>query len=556
MRRRLAIHAVLLALVLVALQVVVGTDGLISADEGAMVAELDLLERTGEWTAPNPEPEVDPDMLALPLELSERSAAGRWAPFAKHPAHIAVLAPLWDLGGYGGVLVASVLGVVAAAVAAGLLARRLSPGAEVAALWVTGIGSPLVFDGFQVVGHAVGAGLFGLAAVAALAALDAERRGAAALALLAVGLVAGAALVRTEAVLAGVALGVALGALGVDVRRRAAALGGAMVLSAVAVRLGEPRLVRGVLGADSLDAVATAEAASGGGLAGRWSGFKITVVDAGYGVEDGEVFLLVSVVLGVAAALAWRSRADVGIVRMLAVASAGAAVARMFTADFLVPGLLMAMPLLAVAVASLRSEHLRPRDASILWVACGLFAVAVIATQYETGGTGEWGGRYFAIGLPLLVAASVHVLSIVGASMPASTRRTAAGALGVVSLTLAVGAVRAADHARAASAAVADAVIAEVDRLDVEATVSARGAVSRFAWDDVLDGRRWFTTGVDHLPVVAEALAVDGVERVAVVLPASTEPDGVLGDGWQVETGREVRPGTLVAVATNTRSPE
>ena len=355
-------------------------------------------------------------MVALPLELSERSAVGTWAPFAKHPVHIAALAPFWAVGGYGGALALSVLGVVAAAVAAALLAGRLAPGAEVAALWATGLGSPLVFDGFQVVGHAVGAGLFGLATASALAALDAAgRRGAIGWGVLAAGLAAGAGLVRTEAVLAVVALAAAVAAFGTGVHARAAVLGAGLGLTAVAVRLGEPRLLRRVLGADSLGTVvATPESEAAGGLAGRWSGFKVTVLDAGYGIDSGEGLLLVAVVLAVAAALAWRLRGDARLVRILAVAAAGAAVLRMVTAEFLVPGLLMALPLLAVALASVRVEHLRPRDASILWAASALFVLAVVASQYETGGTGEWGGRYFAIALPLLVAVSVGVLASVG----------------------------------------------------------------------------------------------------------------------------------------------
>jgi hypothetical protein len=87
-----------LAGVIAAVHVLIGTDGLISADEGAMLAQLDLLDRTGDWTMPNPEPIVDPDMDALPLELSDRTDSDRWAPFVKHPAHIALLLPAWRLG--------------------------------------------------------------------------------------------------------------------------------------------------------------------------------------------------------------------------------------------------------------------------------------------------------------------------------------------------------------------------------------------------------------------------------------------------------------------------
>jgi hypothetical protein len=544
-------HALALAVVLVGLQVLVGTDGLVSADEGAMLAQLDLVEQDRDWSAANPEPSVDPGMDALPLELSDRSVTGRWAPFAKHPVHIAALSPLWSAGGYGGTLSASVLGVVAAAVASALLARRLRPGTEVVALWATGLGSPLVFDGFQVVGHALGAGLVGLATVAVLAAMSAsDRFRAQALGLAGVVAMGAAALVRSEAVLAALALAAAVGVLGRSSRRRSAALAVALVAVAVAVRLGEPRLVVAALG-DDLAAAPAGEGSGAGLLASRWNAFQVTVLDAGYGVDAGEGLLLVAVALAVAAALSWRLRGDARLVAVLTVASVAAAVGRAVTADFLVPGLLMALPVLAVALASLRAEHLRAEPARILWATVALYVGAVAATQYETGGTGEWGGRYYAVALPLLVAVSVHTLGEVGSTMPSPTRRLVAAGLAAVSLTLTVGAVRATDRARAASSATAVAVIAAVDGLDVDATVSARGAVSRFAWEDVLDGRRWLTTTDDErLVAVGEALAADGVDRVALVISASADPDGVLGPGWRVTPGHEVRPGTVVALAT------
>src|SRR5690606_34540925 len=126
-----------------------------------------------------------------------------------------------------------------------LLAGRLRPGTEPTALWLTGLGSPLLFDGFQVVAHALGAGLVGLATLAALAALDdgAGRRRAG-WALVAVALSGAACLARSEAVLATAALGVAVLVVGARTlrsgRRRALAmvLGGALVVVAGAVRVG------------------------------------------------------------------------------------------------------------------------------------------------------------------------------------------------------------------------------------------------------------------------------------------------------------------------------
>ena len=119
----LALHVLLLAAVVAVAALLTRSGGVVSADEGAMLAELDLLDRTGEWSEPNPEPVVDPELAAPPLELSDRTVEGRWAPFAKHPVHIALLRLPWAVGGHTAVLAASLASVVVAAVGRGARGR-------------------------------------------------------------------------------------------------------------------------------------------------------------------------------------------------------------------------------------------------------------------------------------------------------------------------------------------------------------------------------------------------------------------------------------------------
>lgn len=554
MRRGLGFHVLGLALVLLALLPVVGTDGVISADEGAMLAELEVLERTGDWTLPNSEPVADPQMRALPLELSERSGEGRWAPFAKHPAHIALLRPVYALGGYPAVLVLSLASVVAASTAAALLADRIRAGTGPAALWLTGLGSPLLFDGFQVVGHAVGAALAGSAALVALRAAHGVERRSRAVALVATAvLVALLGLVRSEGVLLGLALGAALVVWGCANRTpRAVVAGVASGLAAGAVRVLEPSLMEAVLGGESLGAVGAGSVSGGGSfLSDRWEGFRTTVLDAGYGVEDGEAFLLVAAVCALAGAGIWRWRRDEKLLRLLAVAAALLAVARLLTTEFLVPGLVPAMPVLAVGLLGLDLRLARDRHAGPLAMTAALFALAVFATQYATGGTGEWGGRYLAIGMPVAVPVAVGGLCQLSAGLSPSGRRTAIAALSVVTATLAAGAVRAAHDARASAREVADAVVATVEGTGVDAVVTDRGAVSRAAWEDVLD-RRWLTTPSAEVASLADRLAAEGTTRIAVV---TREPDPLveaMAARWRVAQTTEL-PGRLTAVAFEAR---
>lgn len=548
----LALHVLLLAAVLAVAALVTRSGGLVSADEGAMLAQLDLLDRTGEWTAPNPEPVVDPDMDAPPLELSDRTVEGRWAPFARHPVHIAVLRLPWAAGGHAGVVVASLASVVVAAWAAALVAGRIRPGTGSAALWAVGLGSPLVFYGFQVIGHAMGAATFALAALAALVALDegaGRRRTIAAGA--AIVLVALTALIRSEGVLAGLALGGALALVGIRGRgRRAVALGAAVGAVALGVLVLEPFLVEVLVGGERLEP--TSSIPSEGFLADRWEGFRITVVDAGYGVEGGEVFLALSTVLLIAAGLVWRLRRNDRLAVLLVAGAAALGVVRLATTDFLVPGLLQTTPVLTLALVLFTLAWARAWPARLLVLAAGAFVAAVVATQYRTGGTGEWGGRYFAIGLPVLVALSVPLLRDQRDELPPSSRRPATVAVAVASVALALGAVRVTADARDASAAVAEAVVAQVDGSDVDATISTNGAISRFAWESVMDGRRWMSAGTDDLPVLTGGLAEPEGEAARIAL-VTRNLEGDLAEvdpAWHEEATTEVRPETFVVVLT------
>ena len=95
--------------------------------------------------------------------------------------------------------------------------------------------------------------------------------------------------------------------------------------------------------------------------------------------------------------------------------------------DHVVPGLLVAAPVLAAGLVALRRSCLRPLGAGLAFTTFAVFALLVAATQYARGGSGEWGGRYFALGLPVLVPVALLALAEAGARLDAVTRRAAAG---------------------------------------------------------------------------------------------------------------------------------
>ncbi len=124
--------------------------------------------------------------------------------------------------------------------------------------------------------------------------------------------------------------------------------------------------------------------------------------------------------------------------RLFAGVATVAAVSRAVMEPQVTSGLLVAAPIITAGLATL--AHTVGRDAERRWLAStvALFAAAVLATQYASGGSGEWGGRYFAIGLVLLVPLLVIGLRDVLDGLDHDTARVVAGAMLVTSLAFAV----------------------------------------------------------------------------------------------------------------------
>lgn len=516
-RAPLWLHAGLLGVVLLCLMPLAGgASAIVSADEGAMLAQLDLVERTGSWSAPNPAPVVDPELRALPLELSERSVDGRWSPFAKHVAHIAILRLPYGLAGFAGTIATSLVAVALAAWAAGAIADRVRPGTGVVTVWLVGLGSPLAFDGHLVLGHAIGASAAGLAGLLAVRIVDAGPVRFRALHVAGLVMAVGAAsLLRSEAVLLGVALGASLLVAALVRSRGTAAIAGAgAILAAIGARELDRRLIEWALGGESTGTSSTSVAAAPlGFLEGRWQGFEITMLRAGYGVEGGEIYLLLSTVVLAAGVLVARSRPGLPLAPV-AWAAAALAVMRLATTEFLVPGLLMATPALLAGLLALRTGLLREPGIAVLAGTSAVFAAAVVLTQYDTGGTGEWGGRYFAVGLPLALPVAVASLADLAGRLDRRERRHAGAALGVMSLALLIGAVQAVSVARDGAASVLALTEEAIESADV--VVSTAPGVGRVAWE-LAPSARFHSTSSTSWPSLRERLADQGVDRLALI---------------------------------------
>lgn len=186
-------------------------NGSVAIPDDAVYAKQAQLLSEGSWSGPRPAAEFDRD--------GSNSAIGpmvvfgdRQIPYTRHPLFPLLLLPFYKVGGLTGLLAFSVIGAWVAAVAAGLMARRVQPPLGIVALALLGLGSPLIFDSLLVSAHAMTAGLCGLTALGVAQAIDSRRWWSLAYAvptmILAISL-------RSEAIIVMLALGLVVSAMAI-----------------------------------------------------------------------------------------------------------------------------------------------------------------------------------------------------------------------------------------------------------------------------------------------------------------------------------------------------
>ncbi|MFN2504210.1 MAG: hypothetical protein ABR540_08265 [Acidimicrobiales bacterium] len=530
-------HLAALSVILVLVMPLAGTSASFSADEGAAIIQAQSLSDGEGWIVPHPVPEIDPEGRNYPLELSAEGDKGV-APFGKHPLYALLLAGADRLGGHVAMVLLSILGTVAAAGLAGAHARRIGPGLDRPAIWVVGLASPLLFDGYLVMGHTLAAALVAAAALAALTAVE-RRRPLAALAVLV--FVTLAVLLRTEAFVLGIALAVAAASTALRRPRWPGLLVAATALAAA----GGGRLLEGLWGR-SLVGAASGTNASGavGGesfLADKINAFALTWLRPGYG-ENGAVVEIALVIMAMAIVLAvWALRRDPGgrngAVVLAAIAALSAVVALAAAPKNLVPGFLVAFPIGLAGLASLRTATLRTLAARVLTITFVLFAAGVIATQYDRGGSGEWGGRYFALGIPLLVPVVLLALRESAEGVARRSRQALAAGLAVCSLSMAVMSVVSIRSTHVFT----DRLMTSIDQVSRNTgeerplLVTTSPLMPRLAWK-TFDDQRWLLSTPADLPSVVDRLRSAGVGRFTLVT-RDLERDG--GALW-AEDNRKV----------------
>ncbi len=552
-----ALHLAFLVALLAATDLDVGWN----LDDGGYATQVKVLEQTDGWAYPYLHRDVDPTSRFAPVSHSTVTVAGTY-PYAKFPAWALALRTTARLGSVGGLYVLPVAGAVLAALLGAVVAARLAPGSGPAAYGVLALG-PLVVHADALWAHSVAAALGGAAALA-LVALAQDRACWFHRAVL-VAAAGGWCLIRGEGPLATVALALvaaALGAVGVgpaapggpapsspERLRQAVSWGGPPLVAGGLVALASARWAAAV--APGAAVTATDEPVAAYGMVeARVRGATRTLLDGVGATPAGTLLAAVAVVLAVVGG-AWlarpRGRTGPGPIAG-AVLVAGASVLLVARSATVAPddlgGLLVAVPLVAVAVGAWRWRGASPAERAL--VAFGLLHLAaVLATQYPEGGSRDWGGRFlFPVLVPLVAVAVVAVRRVlVGllAAAPATSpvarlgpARGAALAVLLVAAVPSVGGWRSAERQRESNEALTEVTLG----VDAPTIVKVPRYLTRVSWR-VLPGPDWLSA---EPATASEALALlrpGRTEPVAVVGPGA---DQVRAPGWT----REVRSPVVV----------
>ena len=533
-------HAIALFVVLVGVALLTIPGVAYTSDEGAAILQARVLGDTRGWILEVPLRSLDPEELARPVLRGDRGENGL-APYARHPLYPLVLA-IGDRAGTPGMLGLSIAGTVVAALLAAWLSRKIDPGLERLTLWVTGMVSPLFFDSFLVLAHTLGAVCVGVAAIAALQARSGSGARRVGWAVAMVAACWAAAALRTEAVFLGPALFVGLVAVSALNRlrwRTNVVLGGlAVAASGVAVAV-DRWVVRVIAGAPVGPII---DDPSVPFVAGRLQALVATWFAAGYSgdpVEAQAGWLAIGAFALLGLGMRWRRVPPM----MTMVALAGGIVAYLITVlsapDSLpIPGLFLAFPLLWTGAWLVGAEEVRTEGGRLASVSTVVLAVCIMLTQYPRGGGLEWGGRYFAIVLPLAVPVVLHAWARTvraRTDQPLMVRRAVAVMIGV-SLMLSVQAALSVRSVHESTDILLTSIERAADRAgpgvqDRPVVLSPNRLLPQIAYRD-FDRYHWMVPDPPLLPTYAQRLRDAGAQRLVFV---SDNLDGEIAglDGWQ-----------------------
>jgi hypothetical protein len=559
--RVLWLNAAALAAVLLMILVIMRPSSISAVDEGLYLAQTDALTE-GSWSIPLQTADVDPEGILHPL-LPEVVLGDRVIPYARHSTYPLLLTPLYWIGGYTGTLVLSILGTWGAAVSAAFISRRIKPQYTLWTLWLIGVGSPLLFDAYLTMAHSLIAAAAGVAFLGITRAVDDRRWIALSYGIPALVLTV---LLRSEGVVFGIGLGVAIGvmALGPPRSKRldppAVALAVGVGIISAATYFVDTRLDHMITGVDGygINAVRIATRSSADPITGSWASlfrpFGGSWVEAGISVPLGAMAVIL-------AALSLRLVPRRTLLPLgFCIGAAAAAMGVLINQPGLVTGLFAALPVLVAGLIWLnRSDMNQPLVPRALMTA-GIAAAATIATIYAEGGATEWGGRFFHILLPILVPLTVLGLDNARQKLTRREAVLAVSCIAVFTLSMSVSALRWQAETRREIENFTDATIEYTSQVSegrpplvLLAGLDADGS-ARVFWDSPDDFELLPTAGIANLGPILMTVEAAGRSRVIIVSNVSPDElefvlDGTLDRlGWRILDTADIETPVLVTV--------
>ncbi len=290
---------------------------------------------------------------------------------------------------------------------------------------------------------------------------------------------------------------------------------GALV-GAFAAREGEVAWITHALGGPGAGTGFTNPIPTNGFVADRWQGFTVTWLGSSYDASNLVRTLLVVMFAALlfGAYIVRRRRPGVRTVAM--VAGGSALLALLLAPDNVVPGLLIACPLVGVGVVLAGRDTVATITARLAAITAVVFALGVLATQYPTGGSGEWGGRYFALALP--IALPVLLLAI----RTRASRHLLTGLLvcSVAMAVMGVGALRSTHRFGVGFMATVD----RVSGPDSPVIVTTSPVASRMAWP-TFDRQRWLLSKPADLATLVNRFGPAGIQRFTFVTRDGSDVD-------------------------------
>lgn len=528
--RRFWLHAVALAIILVGISYWLDNGSIAIADEGVYAAQSANLSK-GSWSNPQTLPQIDTDGWHNPL-IGSAVVGNRAIPYANHPSYPLLLAPFYKLGGLTALLLASATGAWVAAVSSGKIAEFLDPRFAIAALWLTGIGSPVLFYGQVVMAHSLAAGLAGLLALSLLHSWkpnpDCSSRPSTAIwvatTLGAAACATGLVLIRSEgSLLAGSAavVGAVLSMRLVNWRPRcdwsraasSCVVGVTTLIAYILNGRWASSITNQTVGASgSITRITDPIGQAWVSLLRPWSETRYASVFAGLTVLCCVLAPLLSRLL---------PRRPLLPVALLCLAAFAAAI-RLFEEPNMISGLFAAAPVITIGLLLLGRAELRSESILFLLGTSALTTAGILWFSYAQGGATEWGGRFFSVIVPLLIPVGVATIMRAGSKVDMSFRRVAGTALAVIVASLSLSSLRAINFIKGFDAELVQSTLERASQwptgtLVAVATVSPSGG-SRLFWSEVLAGYPILNGGnIATFGALLPKISADGRSQVLVV---------------------------------------